>query len=189
MQTVEEYTGVRMDHMVIVDGDGFKRVTDALGGVDMAVDNTVTSIHKPYRTFKQGINHFNGTEALDYVRQRYQFAEGDFARIRHQQVFLKALLEKATLTGALTDVARFKESVLAIAGELFVDEKFSLVDLGWQFRNLRGDDLVFLLSPHKGTGTIEGESVVVPDNARAQILYKAMAADRMNTIVLNTIVG
>ena len=91
VQTVEEYTGVRMDHVALIDFAGFKEVTDALGGVDMNVEQTITSIHTPYRTFKTGRTTSTATEALDYVRQRNQFADGDFARMRHQQQFLKAL--------------------------------------------------------------------------------------------------
>ena len=49
VQTVEEYTGVRMDHVALIDFAGFVKVTDALGGVDMNVDQTITSIHQPYR--------------------------------------------------------------------------------------------------------------------------------------------
>ena len=89
VQTVEGYTDVRIDHVVVIDFAGFKEVTDALGGVDMNVEQTITSIHKPYRTFTKGTNHINGAEALDYVRQRYQFPDGDFARMRHQQEFLQ----------------------------------------------------------------------------------------------------
>ena len=54
VQTVEEYTGVRMDHVVLIDFAGFKKVIDALGGVDMNVEQTITSIHQPYRKFQQG---------------------------------------------------------------------------------------------------------------------------------------
>src|SRR5690606_911223 len=92
VQTVEGYTGLRMDHVVVIDFFGFKDVTDALGGVEMNVEQDITSIHPPHRQFKKGLNQFTGEEALDYVRQRYQFPDGDFARMRHQQEFLKALL-------------------------------------------------------------------------------------------------
>ena len=89
--TVEQYTGVRIDHLALIDFAGFVKVTDALGGVDMNIEQTITSIHPPYRTFHAGMNHLNGAEALDYVRQRKQFADGDFARMRHQHEFLKAI--------------------------------------------------------------------------------------------------
>src|SRR5207248_207934 len=50
IQTVEGLTGVHIDHLAIIDFAGFEKVTDALGGVDMNVEKTITSIHKPFRT-------------------------------------------------------------------------------------------------------------------------------------------
>jgi LCP family protein required for cell wall assembly len=178
VQTVEAYTGVLLDHVVLIDFSGFVKVTDALGGVDMNVEQTVTSIiGPPYRTFQAGPNHFNGDEALDYCRQRYQFAEGDFARQRHQQQFLKALLDKAASAGTLTNPGAFKDFVSATAAALTVDKDFSLFDLGWQFRSLRSADLTFMTSPNSGSDTINGESVVVSDKPNALSLYDAVAKD------------
>jgi len=179
VQTVEEYTGVRMDHVALVDFGGFVKVTDALDGVDMTVDQTITSIHPPYRTFQAGPRHFNGEEALDFVRQRYQYSDGDFTRMRHQQMFLKALLDKATSTGTLANVGKLRDFVSAVADTMTVDKDFSLVDLGWQFRNLRSGDLVFMVSPNQGSGETAGQSVVVSDRDKAASLYDAMAKDTL----------
>jgi LCP family protein required for cell wall assembly len=180
VQTVEDYTGVHIDHVLMVDFGGFVRVTDAVGGVDMTVEQTITSIHPPYRTFTAGPRHFTGEEALDYVRQRYQFPDGDFARMRHQQMFLKSLLDRATGLGTVTNLGALRDFVDSLADTMTVDREFSLVDLGWQLRNLRSDDLVFLVSPHRGTGTVGEQSVVRPDNARAKDLYDAMSRDRLD---------
>ena len=68
VRTVECLTGVRLDHVVAIDFGGFKEVTNALGGVDLKVDQTITSIHKPFRVFKKGMMHMNGAQALDWVR-------------------------------------------------------------------------------------------------------------------------
>jgi LCP family protein required for cell wall assembly len=179
VQTVEQYTGVRMDHVVLIDFFGFVKVTDALGGVQMNVDKTITSIFPPNRVYPAGPHTFNGTEALDYVRQRYQFADGDFSRERHQQLFLKALLDKAASAGTLSNPAKFKDFVTAAAAALTVDKDFSLVDLGWQFRNLRSSDLTFLTSPNLGSGMEGNESVVLSDKQKALGLYDAVAQDKL----------
>jgi len=179
VQTVEGYTGLRMDHVVVIDFFGFKDVTDALGGVDMNVEQDITSIHPPYRQFKKGMNHFNGEEALDYVRQRYQFPDGDFARMRHQQEFLTALLDKAVSTGTVTNPVKLNAFLKAATKAITVDQDFSLVDMALQFRGLRSDDLTFLTAPHSGTDMIDGESVVVSDRERAAAMFDAMAKDTM----------
>ena len=95
VKTVECFTSVRIDHVVQIDFGGFKQVVDALGGVDMPIERDITSIHEPFRKFTKGTMHLNGAEALDYVRQRKQFPDGDFARMRHQQQLLKVMLDKA----------------------------------------------------------------------------------------------
>ncbi|WP_460496535.1 LCP family protein, partial [Glycomyces tarimensis] len=68
VRTVEELTDVRIDHVVEIDFAGLVEVVDALGGVNMYVEQTIESIHPPYRTFEEGMHHMNGEEALDWVR-------------------------------------------------------------------------------------------------------------------------
>jgi LCP family protein required for cell wall assembly len=179
VRTVECFTDVRVDHVMAIDFAGFKDVTDALGGVDMNIERTITSIHKPYRKFYKGKQHLNGTQALDYIRQRKQFPDGDFARMRHQQQFLRALMDKAASTGTLTNPAKLNSFLKAVTKAVTVDEDFSLIDMGLQFRSLRGDNLKFITSPNTGGDTIDGQSVVVSDREKASALYQAMADDKM----------
>ncbi|MEU4566194.1 LCP family protein [Micromonospora sp. NPDC023956] len=179
VRTVECFTDVHLDHVMAVDFAGFKQVTDALGGVDLPVERTVTSIHKPYRTFTKGVNHMNGAEALDWIRQRKQFPDGDFARMRHQQEFLRALMDKAASSGTLTSPRQLNAFLKSVTDAVTVDQGFSLIDMGVQFRKLRGENLTFVTSPHLGSETIDGESVVVSDREKALAMYRAMAGDRM----------
>lgn len=177
VQTVEEYTDVRMDHVAVIDFAGLVHVTDALGGVDMTVPETIESIHPPYRRFEEGTRHFNGEEALDYIRQRYQFVDGDFTRMKNQHLFLKALLDKAVSVGTVTNIGNLKSFVTSIASAMTVDRDFSLIDLGWQFRSLRSEDLTFIVTPNLGTDTVDDQSVVISDDENKTPFYEAMAND------------
>ncbi|GAA3280831.1 hypothetical protein GCM10018962_12010 [Dactylosporangium matsuzakiense] len=179
VQTIEEYTKVRMDHVLLIDFGGFKQVIDALGGIDMNVEKDITSIHPPKRQFKKGMNHLNGDEALDYARQRYQFADGDFARMRHQQEMMKAILDKAVSSGTVTNPSKLNSFLKAVTKAMTVDKDFSLADMALQFRNLRSDDLTFMVSPNDGSKKINGEDVVVPDKEKATSLYDAVVNDKM----------
>ncbi|GGM00355.1 transcriptional regulator [Micromonospora yangpuensis] len=179
VRTVECFTDVRLDHVMAIDFAGFKQVTDALGGVDLKVERTTTSIHKPFRTFEKGTNHMNGAEALDWIRQRKQFPDGDFARMRHQQEFLRALMDKAASSGTLTNPPKLNAFLRATTDAVTVDQGFSLADMALQFRNLRGENLTFVTSPHAGSETINGESVVVSDREKALAMYQAITADTM----------
>ena len=180
VRTVECMTDVHLDHVLAIDFGGFKEVTDALGGVDLKVEQSITSIHKPYRKFTKGTMHMDGAQALDWIRQRKQFPQGDFARMRHQQEFLKALMDTAAGTGTLTNPAKLNSFLKAVTNAITADQDFSLTDMAVQFRSLRGENLKFITSPNKGSETIAGQSVVVSDRENALAMYKAMAADKMD---------
>jgi LCP family protein required for cell wall assembly len=179
VQTIEGYGDVHIDHVVLVDFGGFQQVTDALGGVDMNIEQDITSIHQPFRHFKAGQQHLDGAEALDYVRQRYQFADGDFARMRHQQQFMKALLDKATSSGTLSNPFKLNAFLTSVTKAMTVDNDFSLAGTGLQFRNMSSKDLTFMTNPNLGSGMRNGESVVVSDKAKALSLYDAVAKDKV----------
>lgn len=179
VKTIECYAAVRMDHVMLIDFGGFTEVVDAIGGVDMKIEKTITSIHKPKRTFTKGTMHLNGAEALDYVRQRKQFPDGDFARMRHQQQLIKALLDKAASGGILTSPGKLNDFLGAVTNAVTVDQDFKLIDMAIQFRGIRSDDLIFLTSPHLGSQMVGGESVVVSDKTKAIALYEAVGKDQM----------
>jgi LCP family protein required for cell wall assembly len=179
VRTVECFTDVRIDHVLSIDFGGFKQVTDALGGVDLKVERSITSIHKPHRQFTEGTMHMNGEQALDWIRQRKQFPDGDFARMRHQQEFLRALMDKAASSGTLGNPLKLKAFLEAVSKAVTVDKDFQMLDMAWQFKGLRGDSLKFVTSPNVGSDTIGGQSVVVSDREKAIGLYKAMSDDKM----------
>ncbi len=99
--------------------------------------------------------------------------------MRHQQEFLKALLDKAASSGTLTDAGRMDAFLKATTNAVTVDEQFSLVDMALEFRSLRSDDLTFITSPNKGSDVRDGQSVVLSDREPALALFDAIANDRM----------
>jgi LCP family protein required for cell wall assembly len=70
VRTVEDFTKVRIDHVVVIDFAGFEDVVNTLGSIDITIDGGLTSIHPPHRHFAAGRQHLDGTEALDYSRQQ-----------------------------------------------------------------------------------------------------------------------
>jgi len=186
VRTVECMTDVHLDHVLAIDFGGFKEVTDALGGVDLKVDQSITSIHKPFRKFKKGTMHMDGAQALDWIRQRKQFARGDFARMQHQQEFLKALMDKAASSGTLGNPSKLNDFLKSVTKAITADKDFSLTDMAVQFRSLRSENLTFITSPNLGSDTVDGQSVVVADREKALALYKAIAADKMDEWMAST---
>ncbi|GIJ29252.1 transcriptional regulator [Micromonospora qiuiae] len=187
VQTVEKFTGVRIDHVTMVDFSGFKEIVDALGGIEITVDKGFTSRHSlnpdGRREFVAGKQTMDGAAALDYARERYAFADGDFTRIKHQQQVIKSILDTAASGGTLTSPTKLNSFVRATADAVAVDESMSLLDLGMELRHLRGGNLTFLTCPTKGTGMIGNESVVLADKAKADELFDAVRRDAVPEIL------
>jgi LCP family protein required for cell wall assembly len=182
VQTIEAFTGVRIDHVVMVDFSGFKEIIDALGGVTIDVEASFTSTHSlnadSIRHFDKGPQVMDGAAALDYARERYAFKDGDFARIRHQQQMIKAVLDKASSGGLLTNPGRLNAFLRATANAVTVDSTLDIFDMAMQLRHLRSENLTFYTNPTKGTGTVGTESVVFPDTAKDKPFYDAIRSDQ-----------
>lgn len=173
--TVEGFTGTRIDHFMVVDFTGFQKMTDAVGGVDFEVTQTVRSIHGKKILYEKGMRHFTGVEALDYVRQRYGLARGDFDRIANQQRFIAALLGKAL--ASKRHPFRLAAFATALTEAVSVDEEFSggeMRGLAWGMRGLDRAAVAFRTAPTRGTGTEGGESVVYLQRDKALALFTAM---------------
>jgi LCP family protein required for cell wall assembly len=181
VETVEDYTSVRIDHVAMVDFAGFKDIVDALGGVTIDVETSFTSTHSlnadGKRHFDKGVQVMDGAAALDYARERYSFADGDFARIRHQQQLIKAILDKASSGGMLSSPAQLNDFLTATADTVSVDKTLNIVTTATGLRHLRSENLHFYTSPSKGTGMIGDQSVVLPDKAKAAALFAAVRKD------------
>ncbi|NLU78827.1 LCP family protein [Micromonospora sp. HNM0581] len=180
VQTVEEFTGVRIDHVVIVDFAGFGRIIDTLGGVEVAVDAPFTSFAAGGAVLPPGTHRMNSAVALEYARERHQFADGDFSRIRHQQAIFVAVLQEVTRKGILAEPARLDGFLRNLAGAVQVDDDLSIADTAWRLRRIRADRVTTVTSPSAGVGMIGDQSVILPDRAAAAGLYQAVKNDEVD---------
>ena len=94
--SIETLLDTRIDHVAAVDMEGFKGLTDALGGVEVDVPVAFDASQLKGHHFAAGEQSMNGEQALAFVRERKAFVDGDYQRVRDQQVFLKALLGELT---------------------------------------------------------------------------------------------
>ena len=184
VQTVEGLLGTRIDHVAIIDFEGFKGVTDALGGVD--IDNPIAfdSYHLKGHYFPEGAQRVNGAEALAFVRERYAFADGDFQRARNQQVFIKAVLGKTLSAETLTSPGKVSGLIGAVAPFLAVDDGLNAAyaaGIGVELRDVRVDDVTFFTLPTTGTGTSpDGQSIVIIDKDKLTGVQKAFQTDTLD---------
>jgi len=181
VRTVETFTGVRIDHTVVIDFAGFPRIIDALGGVDVTVDRTFTSSSAPYHVYRAGVEHMDGTLALDYARQRKPFADGDFTRMRHQRDIIGAVFDKAAHLGLLSGPTKLDGVIRSTAAAVTVDQGMSLLDMAGMLRDLKSSNMAMLTSPSQGTGMVGDQSVVFASPAADAELYAAVRNDTVAT--------
>lgn len=180
--TVENYVGVPIDHVALIDFDGIEGLVDTLGGVDVQVP---LSFSAGGHQFTEGVQTMNGEEALTFVRQRKQFADGDFQRNRNQQAVLKGIADKLISSETLSDPRKLADTIDSISPFLTTDDGLSasaMIELGLSMRSVRGGDLYFLSVPHAGpTTTSGGASVVATDEDAMDVLREALRTDDMGT--------
>ncbi|UMG91151.1 LCP family protein [Nocardioides sp. TF02-7] len=164
--TLEETAGVFVDHVVVVDFEGFAEVTETLGGVEVPMADGTTS-------------RLEGAEALAYVRDRKSLPEGDFDRIDRQQHFLRAVLEQA-VSGSRTNPLRLTGLVGDLAELVVLDSEFDqglIRSLAMTITRKGAGEFTWLTAPHHGTATIDGQSVVELDVRATRALFQAIARD------------
>ncbi|ONH32273.1 LCP family protein [Pseudofrankia asymbiotica] len=169
IRTIERMTGIRIDHYVSVDLDGFRRMTNAIGGVTVCLrqlpDGSTANLRDPWSQWRGvvGANHIDGEQALAFVRQRHGLPNGDFDRIHRQQQFIGAVFEKATSTGVLANPARLEGLLQAALSSLTVDDSTKIDDLqrlATRLRGLSADQIRFETIPVRPPTPAEGANAL-----------------------------
>lgn len=166
-RTVEELIGAPVDYYVEIDFDGFKKIVDAVGGVDIAVEKRMY-YEDPYDNLvidlQPGLQHLDGATAIKYVR--YRDEEGDLGRVERQQHFIRAMLDEVTSPGILVKLpAIISELDNAINTDLSVAE---MIGLGKALQDARQQGLKTDTVP--GTPIyIDGISYLDPDMAELRL--------------------
>lgn len=157
-KTAENVTGIDIQYFLVIDFEGFKKVIDDIGGINIAAERDIYDPHYPgpnysYEIFEleKGFHHLDGAMALKYARMRHDDPEGDFGRAKRQQqviqsvrnrVFsLQTFLNPLTLNNLLntlekhvkTNIALSEiESFIALAKVLDTQNIANVVADAWQ---------------------------------------------------------
>lgn len=182
-EAVHDLTGLTFDGGAIVDFEGFANVVGVIGTVELCLEQTITSIHTG-KTFEKGCERYGKDDALDIVRQRYQYADGDYARQRMQQQFIKNLLKEAIAQGYVTDVTKVGDLLAAVGASLTVDTNgIDPVDLAYALRGISPDSMTMVRVP-SDVGAVGDQSVINLIQPDAQELWTAIAEDDMTAWTL-----
>jgi LCP family protein required for cell wall assembly len=136
IRTVEKLTGVRIDHHMVVDFRGFKKMVDAVGGVEVCLKHPINDKAAKLR-LPAGRVELDGEQALGYVRARKTLGNGsDTDRMDRQQRFLGALVNKVQSNDVLLNPARLYPVLDAATSSLTTDP--ALASLRGLYQLVRG---------------------------------------------------
>lgn len=173
VQTIQPLIGVPIDHVAKVDFDGFKNMTDALGGVAL---NT-----------EEGSKTMNGAEALKWVRERKSLNQGDISRGQRQMQFIRAVLMKGLSGDVLTNPAELSRFLDAGTKNMVVDEALTtgkMQSIAVSLRNLRGNNIKMQTAPWESAGPgPHGMSIVTMSESQMKVLAEHLKNDTMDKYV------
>ena len=183
IKTIHEYTGVPIDHAVILDFNSFKDLIDAEGGITVDVPERILSnrFDCPYATqarclewkgwrFRRGTQHMTGEQALIYSRIRENQldpGENDLTRAARQQAVVQAAEAKLTSVGTLLGLPFHGSTLMKpLATDL---STWQLLELGWVKFRASGSHTLYCRLGGDAT-SVGGSSVIVPSEDNRSVL-------------------
>ncbi|MEN3584692.1 LCP family protein [Streptomyces sp. ZYX-F-203] len=182
LRTVEKMTRLKIDHYLEVDFTSFMKTVDVLGGVRVCTSVPLKDSHSGL-DLPAGEHLLNGGQALQYVRARHVDGAADLGRMRRQQHFLAALVDRVVSSGILLHPVRFREATRNVLGSVRADVGLGadeLVALGRAMRNLSPASSEFTTVPvGRGGKTVKGAGATLSwDREAAERLFAALREDR-----------
>jgi LCP family protein required for cell wall assembly len=173
VRTITDFTGLPINHVAMIDWNGFKDLTNALGGVRIYIPETFTDTSQNV-TWHQGWQTLNGDQALQYVRTRHGLANGDFGRIQRQQNFIRTVLASVISSDTTHNPIQLAHVVGSLGSFLTLDSGWSNSDLrslAIGSRNLSSSDIQFATAPFGSYDTVGGQSIVRLDPTKCKNLF------------------
>jgi LCP family protein required for cell wall assembly len=174
-QTVQNATGLRIEHYMGIGFGGLVNVVDSVGGVTMCfrhpLHDAASGLH-----LKKGCQTLSGGQALSFVRTRHQFSSQDLQREQNQRVFIKALLSKMTSTGVMFNPFSAVPAALGTADSVIVDDGTHLNNLMSVAFALRQPETTTVPIANSNYATSAGDAVKW-DSVQAGQLFRDLNTD------------
>jgi LCP family protein required for cell wall assembly len=177
VQTIEQNTGVRIDHYVEIGFGGFVNSVDAVGGVQICPTQRMVD-RRANLNIKKGCQHVNGITALGYARSRHTSGIGDIDRAKHQREVVSGIGAEVKSPWTVLNPFRYWKLNMAATSSLKVDKDSGVIDLGrfaWAMTRVNGKDGLTCSMPIR-------DLAVHWDTQRALALMKLIKTDRTGDI-------
>jgi LCP family protein required for cell wall assembly len=164
--TVEQLTGVHIDHFAELNLDGFYELAKVMGGVEVCLNHPVPyDPNSGFYAAHAGYQHLDAKMALAFVRQRDGLANGDLDRTHRQQAVIDSVIRQLRGDGVLDDLTKL-QALLSVAKQyLITDAGWNLLDFISQMHGLSLGNITFRTLPIVGYQTIDGQDANVVNPA------------------------
>ncbi|MEY9843304.1 LCP family protein [Streptacidiphilus sp. MAP5-3] len=179
MQTIHDLTNIPLQHFMMIDFSGVVNMSDAVGGVNVCVDNNVYDTYSHLKLSK-GSHTLKGVSALEFLRSRHGFGDGsDLGRTYAQHMYLSSLMRTVKSAGTLTSPTALYSLADSATKALTVDGGLgsvgSLLNLAAEAAKVPTSHITFTTMQTMADPT--NQNRVVPA-ASAQSLFAAIVNDQ-----------
>ena len=180
VKVIQKISGLAINRFMAVDFAGFSTMVDALGGVEVCSTTPLEDAELGTVLATAGRQRIDGATALNYVRARSIESEGngDYGRIKRQQLFLSSLMRSIISTDTLFDLPRLDDVVNLFIEDTYVDNVRTkdLVQLGQSLQGINAGRITFVTLPTTHIADSEGNEVPRTEDVRA--LFDAIINDQ-----------
>ena len=182
--TVQDMSGIRIDHFIRIDFNGFRTMTDLLGGVQVCVPPPGINDWRSHLDISPGLHLVTGNQALAFVRDRHGIGNGgDLDRIKMQQMFISSLIQKVMSAGTLSNPVALYQLAGAATRSLTTDPGLNsvqkLLSLAVSLRGLPMKHITFITLPNELDPT--NVDRLIPEPAETAGLWRLLRADQQWT--------
>lgn len=170
IQTVEQVTGLKIDHYMGIGFGGLVNVVNTVGGVRICLPAPLKDKNSGVN-LKAGCQNVNGTQALSFVRDRHSFATEDLQRIQDQRAFLKSLMSKAMSPGVYLNPFTGLPFASTAASSISVDKGTNVYDLYQAAMALRNPETTTVPIAHANYLTANAGDAVQWNQSQATQLF------------------
>jgi len=180
VKVIQKISGLAINRFMAVDFAGFSAMVDALGGVEVCSTTPLEDAELGTVLATAGRQKLDGPTALNYVRARSIATEdnGDYGRIKRQQLFLSSLLRSMISTETLFDINKLDDVVNTFIDDSYVDniQTRDLVRLGQSLQGVNAGRITFVTVPTTGIADYEGNEQ--PRTEDISALFDAIIEDK-----------
>ena len=182
VETVESIIDQRIDHVAIIDFEGFKGLTRELGGVTL--DNDVAFSRDEFSFDEGEITITDGNAALAYVRERYAFPTGDYQRVKNQQAFMSGLAKELLAPEVLANPLRLADLTDSVGPNVRRSDTLTGMEIaglgtGLVFSNWGRPPIEMFTMPTNGTGWAGDQSIVLVNWEGMELVRDAFKDESM----------